>query len=126
MMNLEEAIVIHHHLIAEFGGSEGIRDQGLLEAAISRFQQTFDGQELYPTIEDKASAIIESFVGNHPFIDGNKRTGYVLMRLFLLKNGKDINATEDEKYEFVISIASGQLDFDAIKSWIERKIKSSL
>lgn len=74
---------------------------------------------------DQSAAIIESIVKNHPFHDGNKRTGYTLMRLHLLNNGLDINASEDEKYNFVISIASGRIDFDQIKQWIEKKIEKN-
>lgn len=67
---------------------------------------------------DKSAAVIESIVRNHPFIDGNKRTGYTLMRLLLLSDGFNIKATEDEKYDFVIKIANGELTFEQIKNWI--------
>jgi len=87
MITLEEVIAIHHLLIEEFGGEEGIRDAGLIEAAIQRPFATFDGKDLYPTPLEKAAGILESFVNNHPFIDGNKRIGYVLMRLTLMNFG---------------------------------------
>lgn len=67
-----------------------------------------------------ASTLIESILNNHPFIDGNKRTGYVLMRLFLLRYGRDINASQEDKYEFVINIASGKIRFEEIVSWLEK------
>jgi death-on-curing protein len=95
-----------------------------LDAALKRPYATFDLKEdLYPTPVDKAAAIIESIIINHPFLDGNKRLGYVLMRLVLLRNKLDINATEDEKYESVISISKGELKFEQIRSWIKEKIK---
>lgn len=123
MISLKEAEQIHNLLIEEFGGAKGTRDLGALDAAINRPFATFDQQELYPNPEEKAAAIIESILINHPFIDGNKRTGYVLMRLLLLQSGLDIKAEPDDKYEFVISIATGKLQFDGIKKWIESKLQ---
>lgn len=118
MISLEYVEKIHNSVITREGGSSGIRDYGLLEAAIARPYQTFDGIELYPTPIDKAAAILESILTNHPFVDGNKRTGYVLMRLILLKSNTDINANEDTKYDFVINVAEGKSDFDTIKAWL--------
>ena len=118
MISIEDVKNIHSILIEQFGGSPGIRDEAALASAIARPYSTFDGIELYPSIEEKASAIIESIVINHPFIDGNKRIGYVLMRLFLLNAQMDIQATEEEKYQFVIRIASGKLHKDEILYWI--------
>jgi death-on-curing protein len=123
MIDLNEVEKIHEILIEKFGGAKGIRDKELLESSISRPFQTFDGQELYPHVIDKAAAIFESLITNHPFKDGNKRTAYVLMRLFLKNNEFDIYANEDEKYRFVIQAASGELRFDQIKSWIENNTK---
>lgn len=125
MIDFETALKIHNLLIDEFGGTRGIRDRSLLDSALNRPFQTFDGELLYPSLIDQSGAIIESIVKNHPFHDGNKRTGYTLMRLHLLNNGLDINASEDEKYNFVISIASGRIDFDQIKQWIEKKIEKN-
>ena len=122
MIDLELVISIHKLLIKEFGGSDGLRDLSVLESAIGRPYQTFDQIDLYPNTADKAAAIIESIVKNHPFIDGNKRTGYVVMRLMLMEDDLDIQATEDEKYDFVIQIADGRLDFEQIKQWIEEKL----
>lgn len=84
--------------------------------------QTFDKKELYPTPAEKAAAIIESLLINHPFIDGNKRFGYVAMRLTLLHNGLDISANEDDKYIFVINIAKGEYTFSNILDWINDKL----
>ena len=81
MIKLSEALQIHNILIEKFGGSKGVRDEGALKSAISRPYQTFDGNDLYASIVQKAASLIESILVNHPFVDGNKRTGYVLMRL---------------------------------------------
>lgn len=118
MISLKEVESIHEILIDKFGGSKGIRDRGILESAINRPYQTFDQNELYPLPVDKAAAIFESVISNHPFVDGNKRTAYVLMRLILLENNLDIDASQNEKYEFVISAAKGEIKFDAIRDWL--------
>ena len=73
---------------------------------------------MYTTILEKTAALIESILINHPFVDGNKRTGYVLLRLFLQNNRLDIFASQDEKYEFVVGIASGTTKFDEIVNWL--------
>ena len=122
MITIEVVVSIHGILIKRYGGASGIRDRGALESAVNRPYQTFDGEELYKTPVEKAAALIESTVKNHPFIDGNKRTGYAPMRILLRKGRKDIRATEEEKYEFVIKIAEGKSEFDDIKGWIEEKL----
>lgn len=124
MISLEDVLKVHEILIERFGGTSGVRDRELLESAIGRPYNTFDLEDLYPTPIDKAAAIIESIVKNHPFVDGNKRTGYTLMRLLLLNEHLDIHTTEDDKYDFVILIAEGKLSFEEIRNWIERKLKS--
>jgi death on curing protein len=118
MILISEVEQLHRLLIEEFGGAHGIRDKNALEAAIARPFQTFDNKELYPSILEKAASLIESLIINHPFIDGNKRTGYTLLRLFLLKNGLDLTATQDNKYEFVINIASATLKYEGILQWL--------
>lgn len=118
MISIEEVEEVHQLLILQFGGSSGIRDKDSLASALARPFQTFDGKELYPDPVSKAACLIQSILSNHPFIDGNKRTGYVLMRLFLNSIQLDISATQDEKYHFVISIASGKSSFEEILAWI--------
>jgi death-on-curing protein len=118
MIEISEAENIHAILIDKFGGSKGIRDIGLLESALNRPYATFGGEELYPNPTDKAAAILESILINHPFVDGNKRTGYVLARLLLLANNCDIEASQDEKYAFVIAITKGEMRIDDIKNWL--------
>ncbi|MEQ6118039.1 Fic family protein [Reichenbachiella sp. MALMAid0571] len=120
MISEKEALEIHAILIERFGGSGGIRDKELLDSALHRPYQTFDGQELYPTPIDKAAAILESIVKNHPFSDGNKRTGYVLARLLLMNQQIDIHADKEQKYQFVISISTGKLNFNQIKEWLAK------
>jgi death-on-curing protein len=118
MINIEIVKYFHSILIDEFGGSNGIRDLNALKAAIQRPYSTFDGKDLYPTIYDKASALVESLVKNHAFIDGNKRIGYVMLRYFLMESGYDLSASQTDKYNFIIEISKGNLDFEGIKGWI--------
>ena len=123
MISIKETEIIHNILIDKFGGSKGIRDIGLLESALARPFATFDNNDLYPSPIEKASAILESIVINHPFIDGNKRIAYTLMRLILLENGLDIVASQKAKYDLVISASIGEYRFDEIKSWIQSNLK---
>ncbi len=123
MIKIEVVLGVHKVLIRKYGGADGVRDQGLLESAIKRPYQTFGGKELYETSESKAAAMIESIIKNHPFVDGNKRTGYAMMRLILMKEKKGIRANQEEKYEFVIKIASGEINYEEIRDWINEKIK---
>jgi len=124
MIELKTANYIHDILIDRYGGSKGIRDLGGLEAALSRPYATFDQQDLYPNAIDKASAIFESIIINHPFIDGNKRIAYVLMRLILLEYGFDIEASQMQKYEMTISASKGDFRFDDIKQWLSEHTKN--
>jgi death on curing protein len=123
MISIEEVEKIHDILIEKFGGAKGIRDKGSLDAAIKRPYQTFDGKDLYSNPVDKAAAIFESIISNHPFIDGNKRTSYVLMRLVLLDSGLDLLANQDEKFDFVIKAAKSELTLNEIKIWIKSHLK---
>ena len=123
MISSSEVEYLHRILIDKFGGSYGLRDKALLESALSRPFQTFDGKELHPSTIEKAASLIESLLVNHPFVDGNKRIGYLVMRLFLIQNGLDLTASQDNKYEFVINIASGTLDYSQIVSWLKGNVR---
>jgi death-on-curing protein len=118
MISITEVERLQKLLIDKFGGSHGIRDKATLESALARPFQTFDNASLYQYPIEKAAALVESLLINHPFIDGNKRIGYFLLRLFLLHNNIDITASCDNRYEFIIDIASGIIKFDEIVSWL--------
>ena len=120
MIRLEQVLIFHTRLIEIFGGTEGIRSLELLKSALARPFQTFDGKDLYSTPFQKAAAIAESITGNHPFVDGNKRMGYVLMRLLLNQYDLDLVSSEDEKYEIMIQLAEGKLSFDELVIWLEK------
>ena len=125
MIKLSEVERIHQILIDQFGGTTGVRDIEALKSALDRPFQTFDEKELYPTVLEKAASLLESILNNHPFVDGNKRTGYTVARIFLLQNGNDITATEQEKYDFIVGIASGDIKFEEILYWLKIHTSSS-
>lgn len=122
MISRQEALYYHAVLIRRHGGSDGVRDAGILDASLNRPFATFGGQDLFPNWLDKAAAIMHGIITGHPFIDGNKRTGYELGRLILQEGGLDLNASEEEKYEMVIQAATGQLDVDGIVVWMRERV----
>lgn len=119
MISFEEAIQIHELLIQKFGGSAGLRDPEALKSALARPYQSFEEQDLYPTPEEKAAAVLESIISNHPFLDGNKRLGFVLMKLILLEAGLSLSSVHDEVYKFIIKVATGEQDINSITNWIK-------
>ena len=114
----EKVVKLHSSLIAKTGGMDGIRDQNLLDSALKSPFQTFDGNELYPDIFDKASQLCYSLVENHPFADGNKRIGVHLTLLFLRLNNENIEYSQAELIDFGFGIASGKMNKDDIKAWL--------
>ncbi len=113
-----------NHIIGESsGGTSGIRDEKLLFSAINRPFQTFDGVDLYPEASDKAAAVFQSIIINHPFIDGNKRMAYAFMSMLLNEGGEELQANENDIYNFVISASKGELEFEEIKDWIKENLK---
>ncbi len=117
MFSLSFVDKLHKEIIKSTGGSYGISDENILKSSLEQPFQTFEGKDLYKTTLEKASKLLELIIKNHPFIDGNKRIGYVLYRLFLEENGYIINATEEEKYQFIINIASGKMSYEEILNW---------
>ncbi|MBV5261687.1 type II toxin-antitoxin system death-on-curing family toxin [Synechococcus moorigangaii CMS01] len=124
-LTLVEVLDLHHQLIQQSRGTTGIRDLGSLKSAIAQPRMTFGGEELYPTIVDKASALGFSIIMNHPFLDGNKRTGHAAMEIFLVLNGLEINADVDEQERVILALASGNLKRDAFTNWLQQSIEAS-
>jgi death-on-curing protein len=119
MITLQEILEYHTLSIKRFGGSDGVRDMGSLESAVARPFQTFDGAELYATTIEKASAIGESLIVNHPFVDGNKRTGALAIYALLNDGGLVFTANEEAFYEFIIKISTGELNYEQILEWLK-------
>lgn len=113
-----QIISMHEELIAETGGSLGIRDEGLLESAIEAPFQTYGSFDLYPTIQVKAARLGFGLIKNHPMIDGNKRIGTHAMLVFLAINGIELQYTQKELYKEILDIASGLNDCDQLLQWI--------
>ena len=118
MIFLEDILELHNKSILDFGGGHGVRDLGLVESAIARPFQTFGGEELYKNIFEKAAALGGSLIVNHPFVDGNKRTGMLAMVSLLISSGYRFTATPDNLYNFIIDIATGNISFDNIVEWL--------
>jgi len=114
------AIAIHRRQIAEHGGGDGVRDMGLSQSALARPQNAYHYHKVV-SLARLAAAYAYGIAKNHPFIDGNKRTAYVVARLFLIKNGYDINASREEKYLTVLSLAEGRLTEEELAAWFESK-----
>ena len=125
MISLDEVLKLHNNSIKEYGGSFGIRDMNGLESAIARPFQSFGDIEFYPTPFEKGAAIIESIVKNHPFIDGNKRTGFLVCYALLYRSNIQIIATQEDAYQFVIDIASSNISFEDIVLWLQQHTQSS-
>ena len=115
-----EVLELHYQIIQQSGGTLGIRDLGLLESAIAQPLMTFDSQELYFSAVEKAGALGFSIIMNHPFIDGNKRTGHAAMEVFLILNGMEINSPVDEQEQVILSVASGAMGREAFVQWLQR------
>lgn len=128
MQNLEfleiaDILEIHQILIEEFGGMSGVRDEGLLESALSQPKASFFGELLHPTIHEQAAAYLYHIAKNHPFLDGNKRTAYGAMEAFLGLNGYNLDLSNQEAYNMVIQVAQGEMSKEELSSLLEQNIK---
>lgn len=119
-MLLDNILVLHKLSVDDYGGAHGIRDLAMLESAVQRPFQTFDRQDLYASVIEKAAAIGESIIINHPFVDGNKRTGLLAIFELLHKGNLTVNSSKDELYQFVIDISTGEKRFDQIVEWLKQ------
>ena len=115
---ITEILEIYQRVMEQSGGLIGIRDFGALESAAAQPYVTFDGNELYPTLIEKAGALGFSLIQNHPFMDGNKRTGHAAMAMFLSINGYQIHASIDDQVEIILSVASGNLNREGFTKWL--------
>ncbi len=118
-LGLDEVIEIHHDQIKRYGGHPGILDVGILKSAIAMPSATFDGNYLHTDIFEMAAAYLFHIVRNHPFIDGNKRTGAVASIVFLMLNGIDFHADENDLEKIVLLTAEGKTDKATIARFFE-------
>jgi len=115
----EVVFTIHTDLLHRYGGEPGVRDRNLLDSALAQPKMTIGGRFLHKSVFDKAAAYGFHVCMNHPFIDGNKRVSLVLMDIFLLKNGWEIDSPEEETYSMMISLASGKLTKSQLSLWLK-------
>lgn len=117
-LSKEQVILLHQRLIETTGGSTGIRDEGMLESALSNPFQSFGNVELYPSIQAKAAQLCFGIVKNHPMIDGNKRLGTHVMLVFMALNGYELLYTQQELSNTILDLAAGKIGFETILQWI--------
>ena len=121
---LQDAVVaaIHSRQLAEHGGLDCVRDPGMLSSALARPKNAFAYSQPKPDIPALAAAYAFGIIKNHPFVDGNKRTAYVLCRTFLRINGQDIDATDVDKYQTFLGVADGTIAESQLADWIRSKL----
>ncbi|PZV06521.1 MAG: type II toxin-antitoxin system death-on-curing family toxin [Leptolyngbya sp.] len=117
-----EVLAIHADQIVSFGGTAGVRDEGLLESALAQPQATFGGEFLHCTIPEQAAAYLYHLAKNHPFIDGNKRTAFAAMDTFLRLNGYRLTLTNEDSYTLVLQAVTDQMDKSAIAARLEQSV----
>lgn len=117
-LSKHQLLLLHSSLIEAFGGSDGVRDEGLLESALATPFQTFDGEPVYPSVQSKAAQLGFGLIRNHPFVDGNKRIGAHVMLVFLELNGIELHYNQQELIDIILSVASGETDRQGLLQWI--------
>lgn len=119
-LEIEQVVALHDIGIKEFGGIHGLRDKGLLTSAALQPQQTFGGEELYPTLFDKASVYAFFISENQPFLDGNKRTAISSAAVFLDLNGYEIKVPKGAIYKVMIEVANKRMSREELAQWFQR------
>jgi death-on-curing protein len=115
----EQILFLHARLTEETGGSHGLRDLGLLESAAACPRATFAGEDLYPDLFSQTAALMDSLIHNHPFVDGNKRTGITAAALFLVRNGYRLTTSNPELEAFTRRVAEARPDIAEIADWLQ-------
>ena len=121
-LSKDRVLLLHQFMAEETGGSIGLRDEGLLESALESAFATFDGKELYPSKEEKAARIGASLVGNHAFLDGNKRIGMFVMLTFLEVNGVKVECSDEDIVSAGLALADGTMGYDELLVWLRARI----
>ena len=118
ILTKQQILLLHSQLIRQSGGSDGVRDERMLDSAISQPFQTFDNMELYPGIVDKAVRLGYGLITNHPFVDGNKRIGTHAMLVTLDINGIELQYQDEDLIQLILKIASGKADDHVLRTWV--------
>ena len=118
-IDVKQVVLLHELLINQIGGLHGVKDIGLLDSAVNSIYQTFDGKELYPSIEQKAARLGYNLINNHAFIDGNKRVGVLAMLTFMEFNNVKLQYTDQEIIDICFGVANGNLKSSNLNNWIQ-------
>jgi death-on-curing protein len=121
---LGEVLALHRRILAESGGTPGVRDLGAIASAVSQPKVSVGGQDAYPTLIDKAAALGFSLIRNHGFLDGNKRIAHAAMEVFLIMNDIEISASVDEQECFMLSLAAGQVSREGLAEWLRSNVSN--
>ncbi|MGC5776861.1 type II toxin-antitoxin system death-on-curing family toxin [Paenibacillus pabuli] len=115
-LSIEEVVAAHYFMMKRMNDTAqaGVKNYSLLDSAVNRPQQTLFGKDAYPSLFDKASALLESLVKNHCFHNGNKRTAYLVTKSFLMLNGFHLQMERQYTVEFMVNIAEGKHSFESI------------
>ncbi len=118
ILSKEQVLKLHTSLIKTTGGSDGIRDEGMLDLALNNPFQSFGGKELYPSIQAKAARLCFGLVKNHAMLDGNKRLGTHVMLVFLALNGYELSYSQKELCDVILALSSGDIGEKELLQWI--------
>ncbi|MDF5739864.1 MULTISPECIES: type II toxin-antitoxin system death-on-curing family toxin [unclassified Nostoc] len=118
-LSISQVLDIHQDEINSFGGTSGVRDEGLLDSALAQPQATFGGELLHPTIHEQAAAYLYHLAMNHPFIDGNKRTAFAVMDTFITLNGYSLNLSQEQAYNLVIQVVTKEISKEELSRFLE-------
>ena len=121
-LTLSAVLEVHRQVMAQSGGAEGLMHLPALESALAQPQMTFGGADLYPTLVDKAAVLGYALIKNHPFLDGNKRTGHAAMEVFLVLNGYEMHATVDEQEQVILQVATSEIDREEFTTWLRTHV----
>jgi len=124
-LNLEDILHLHYLLVEDFGGLHGVRDENRLKSVVEAPQAIAFGVEQYVTVYEKAAVYMRNIIGDHPFHDGNKRTGITVGGVFLRRNSVRLMAMPHELEDFAVSVATDHLDVPAIAKWLEAHCSSA-
>lgn len=123
-LTIPEVLFIHFQVIERFGGRHGVLNLGGLESAVARPQATIEGDDLYPSVLEKAAVLLHSLVLNHPFQDGNKRTAFTALGLILHYNGMVLEGSRTDAENFVVNVADTHVDVETIVDWLQSHTRS--
>ena len=123
-LTLTEVLDLHGRVVEAAGGAVPLRDLGALQSAVAQPRTSFEGAELYPTLEEKTTALMFSLVQNHPFVNKNKRVGHATTKSFLMLNGFEFVASVEESERIVVGLAAGRVSREELLAWIRAHVQA--